>query len=62
MKVTGKKYGFNIIAAEEMRTVVGLWDATKRFVEEMQLRDTPMLSLFGDKSYNGIHYWCVFSI
>jgi alpha 1,2-mannosyltransferase len=57
MKVSGNKYGFNMIAAEEMRTVEGLWDTTKEFIAKKGIIDTPLLSLFGEKSFNGNHYW-----
>ncbi len=58
MKVSGKKYGFNIIAAEYLDTVVGLWDTTKNFVAAKDLTNkTPLLPLFGGDSFNGNHYW-----
>lgn len=57
MKVSGKKYGFNMIASEDLRTVENLWDATTKFREERKVTDSPMLSLFGDKGFNGNHYW-----
>lgn len=57
MKISGKKYGFNMIASEDWKTVVNLWDETTKFKEKNDITDSPLLSLFGDKEFNGNHYW-----
>lgn len=62
MKVAKKKYGYNIVAPEFMKTVDGLWDAAKTVVQkQQQTRPNPLkpeFAVFGDdKTYNGLHFW-----
>jgi alpha 1,2-mannosyltransferase len=57
MKFSKKKYGFNIVAKEFLKTVNGLWETTKSFKPNGKFLD-----LFGDKKYNGIHFWSNFEI
>lgn len=52
MKFSNKKYGFNIVAKEFLKTVVGLWETTQLFNKTGKFLD-----LFGDSEYNGIHFW-----
>jgi alpha 1,2-mannosyltransferase len=57
MKFYKKKYGFNIVANEFLATVQGLWAATKSMNNSGKFLD-----LFGDKEYNGLHFWSNFEI
>ncbi len=58
MKLSGKKYGYNIIAKEAAITVVGFWDAVQGFKKEYDLGEPALLKMFGDeKEYNGLHFW-----
>jgi hypothetical protein len=57
MEISGKKYGFNLIANEDQRTVEKLWDTSMKFREEKKITHSPLLSLFGNEGYNGNHYW-----
>lgn len=58
MKLSGKKYGFNILAHEEMRKVNGLWKTTNDFIHEYKIKPKSLLKIFEkDHQYNGLHFW-----
>ena len=58
MKTTGKKYGFNIVASEDMQTMSGFWTATLNFLKLKKRSFPEHLKAFGDeRSYNGVHFW-----
>jgi hypothetical protein len=52
MKFSKKKYGFNVVAKEFLKTVNNLWETTQSFDEKGKFLD-----LFGKETYNGIHFW-----
>ena len=59
MKLTKKKYGFNIVPPEFMDSVDGLWETTLEFMKEKKMEFSPYLSVFGNTTtgYNGIQFW-----
>lgn len=52
MKFSKKKYGFNIVAKEFLKTVDNLWKTTKQ-----SNQNGKFLDLFGNETYNGIDFW-----
>ena len=52
MAQTGKKYGFNRILHDNDNCVVGLWDATKTFIQERGVDPT-----FLDNWDNGVVFY-----
>ncbi|KAG0315158.1 alpha 1,2-mannosyltransferase 2.4.1 [Dissophora globulifera] len=67
MQENGKNYAFTISIYEYAETVVGLWDATKEFMEKYPhlLAENNALDLISDdggKTYNNCHFWSNFEI
>jgi alpha 1,2-mannosyltransferase len=60
MKAAKKKYGYAVLAYEEMETVNGLWEATVDFMKEYDIKPKHLFKMFkenGKDEYNGIHFW-----
>lgn len=66
MQENNKKYGFNIVAPEFMRTVPSLGSTIKAYMKDRNMSEIPeTLQLMWDKEkddYNGFHFWSNFEI